>query len=400
MIKKQETMTMTRPLEGLFVLDLSQLLPGGLCTQILGDLGARVVKVEPPGSGDGFRLAPPLVNGMGSYFAILNGNKEGMTLNLKTPRGREILSKLARRADVLVESANPGVMASLGLDYEEVKKTNERIVYCSLTGFGQEGPYRNRPAHDLDFLALSGVLDLIGTDGGPPAMPAVQVAGTGAGLTAALGILAALMAREKTGRGQWLDMAVLDSLTPFLGLVMSQFMAGLPGIERGKTLVGGGYAFYNVYETRDGKYIALGCLEEKFWQGFCRAVGREDLAREHMVPSPRREEIIAEVRALMKERTRDAWLGLFENHRICFSPVHTLEEALDDPQVRFRNLWSRLESPGGEPFPQQAPLVRLSGDGPNTRSAPPQLGEHTEKILAELGYGAGEIARFYREGIV
>ena len=149
---------MKKPLEGLFVLDLSQLLPGGLCTQMLGDLGARVVKVENPGTGDGFRYAPPLVNGMGSYFAILNGNKEGMTLNLKHPRGREILMTLAERADVLIESANPGVMEALGLDYEKVRKINERIVYCSLTGFGQEGPYRNRPAHDLDFLALSGVL--------------------------------------------------------------------------------------------------------------------------------------------------------------------------------------------------------------------------------------------------
>jgi len=391
---------MNLPLEGFLVLDLSQRLPGSLCTQILADLGAEVIKIESPGGGDGFRWTPPLIKTYGSFFHVLNRNKRGMTLDLKRPAGRDVLLRLAAKADVLLESFRPGWMKETGLGYDDLKTSNPRLVYCSLTGFGQDGPYRDRPAHDIDFLAVSGILSLIGEKGGRPVLPAVQFAGAGGGLSAAMGILAALLGREKSGRGEYIDMALLDGLAPFLGLVMSQYMTDGKLPERGDTLVGGGYAFYNVYETRDGKFIVLGCLEEKFWEVFCKAIHREDLIGEQFAPAPRRHEIIEELRAVFLEKTREEWLEYLGRHEICFSPVNSLEEALSDPQIEKRSLWFRGSHPSDGEIPQQAFPVRFSGDRPGWRSHPPELGEHTEDILREIGYSDREISELAALGII
>lgn len=385
---------MTLPLEGFKVLDLSQRLPGSLCTQLLADLGAEVIKIENPGAGDSFRWTPPLVKTTGSFFHVLNRNKKGMTLDLKQPAGRAILMKLAARADVLLESFRPGWMTEIGLGYDALKEKNPRLVYCSLTGFGQNGPYRDRPAHDIDILAISGILGLIGEKGGRPAMPAVQFGGTGSSLHAALAILAALLGRETSGRGQYVDAAILDGLTPFLSMVMSQYLTDGRLPERGDTLVGGGYAFYNVYETRDGSFIALGCLEEKFWGGFCQAVGREDLVQDQLAPPPRRDEIVEEVRAIFLEKTREEWLKILGRYETCFAPVHSLEEALRDPQIEHRMLWFKGDHPVDGEIPQQAFPVKFSDSRPGWRFPPPVMGEHTADILRDMGYSDGEIAEF------
>lgn len=391
---------MSLPLEGFVVLDLSQRLPGSLCTQVLADLGAEVIKIENPGGGDGFRSTPPIIKTTGSFFHILNRNKRSMTIDLKQPAGRDVFLKLAARADVLLESFRPGFMQDIGLGYDDLKALNPQLVYCSLTGFGQDGPYRDRPAHDIDFLALSGILDLIGERGGRPVLPAVQFAGAGGGLCAALGILAALLGRGKRGLGEYLDVALLDGLTPFLGLVMSQYMTAGQSPERGDTLVGGGYAFYNVYETRDGKCIVLGCLEEKFWNLFCRTVHREDLIGEQFAPAPRRREIIEELRTLFREKTRDEWIEHLGGLEICFSPVNSLEEALKDPQIEKRKLWFKGPHPRDGEVPQQAFPVRFSGRRPGWRSHPPELGEHTKAILRELGYSDRDISKLSQCGII
>ena len=382
------------------ILDLSSLLPGSLCSQILADLGAEVLKIENPNGGDNFRWTPPFINATGSYFHIINRNKKGMTLNLKHEKGKEIFLKLVTDADVVLDSCVPGTMEELGMGYHDLKQINPGIICCSLTGFGQDGPYKNRPAHDIDFLSISGIVDLLGERGGRPIVPAMQFAGAGGSLSAAMGILSALLRRERTGEGQYLDVAILDSLTPFLSLVMSQYMANGIIPKRGESLVGGGYASYNIYETADGKYLSLGCLEEKFWKEFCKAVEREDLIDDQYAPSPRREELIEETRAIFLQKPREEWINLFEQYTICFSPVNSLEEAVCDPQIQHRGLWFSYEHPTDGTIPQQRFPVKYSEDQPGVRCHPPGLGEHTREILRQVGYTDGEIEYFYKRGVV
>ena len=382
------------------ILDLSSLLPGSLCSQILADLGAEVLKIENPNGGDNFRWTPPLIKTTGSYFHIINRNKKGMTLNLKHEKGKEIFLKLLTDADVVLDSCVPGTMEELGMGYHDLKQINPGIICCSLTGFGQDGPYKNRPAHDIDFLSISGIVDLLGERGGRPIVPAMQFAGAGGSLSAAMGILSALLRRERTGEGQYLDVAILDSLTPFLSLVMSQYMANGIIPKRGESLVGGGYASYNIYETADGKYLSLGCLEEKFWKEFCKAVEREDLIDDQYAPSPRREELIEETRSIFLQKPREEWINLFEQYTICCSPVNSLEEVVRDPQIQHRGLWFSYEHPTDGTIPQQRFPVKYSEDQPGVRCHPPGLGEHTREILRQVGYTDGEIEDFYKRGVV
>ena len=392
---------MALPLEGIRVLDLSQLLPGSLCTQILADLGADVLKIENTKGGDGFRWTPPLVKTLGSFFHVTNRNKRGMKLNLREPAGREIFLKLVPEADVLLDNFRPGGMKRMGLGYDDLKQINPRLIYCSLTGFGQDGPYRDRAAHDLNFLSISGILDLLGEKGGRPIVPAIQIAGAGGGsLNAALGILAALIRRERTGAGQYLDVAILDGLAPFLALTMSQYLADGQLTRRGESLVGGGYAFYNVYETADGKFLALGALEEKFWVEFCKAVGREDLIAEQFAPAPRQDELIEEVRAIIRQKTRQEWVDLLSQYDTCFSPVNNLEEALQDPQIQHRGLWFKGQHPVDGEIGQMAFPIKFSADQPGWRMPPPSYGENTEEILKDLGYSDEEIADLGARGII
>ena len=379
------------------ILDLSSLLPGSLCSQILADLGAEVLKIENPNGGDNFRWTPPLIKTTGSYFHIINRNKKGMTLNLKHEKGKEIFLKLVPDADVVLDSCVPGTMEELGLGYHDLKKINPGIICCS---FGQDGPYKNRPAHDIDFLSISGIVDLLGERGGRPIVPAMQFAGAGGSLSAAMGILSALLRRERTGEGQYLDVAILDSLTPFLSLVMSQYMANGIIPKRGESLVGGGYASYNIYETADGKYLSLGCMEEKFWKEFCKAVEREDLIDDQYAPSPRREELIEETRSIFLQKPREEWINLFEQYTICCSPVNSLEEVVRDPQIQHRGLWFSYEHPTDGTIPQQRFPVKYSEDQPGVRCHPPGLGEHTREILRQVGYTDGEIEDFYKRGVV
>jgi crotonobetainyl-CoA:carnitine CoA-transferase CaiB-like acyl-CoA transferase len=391
---------MSLPLAGIRVLDLSSLLPGGLCTQMLADMGADVLKIENPNEGDAFRKAPPLVKTMGSYFHMINRNKRAMTLNLRDPEGMNIFLKMVAETDVLLDTFRPGTLQKLGLTYDDLKKINPRLIHCSLTGFGQDGPYRDCAAHDVNFLGLSGILDLLGEKGGKPIIPGVQFAGAGGSLNAAMGILAALLGRERTGKGQYIDAALLDGLTPFLGLVVSTYITTGQVPARGETLVGGGYAFYQIYETADQKYIALGCLEEKFWMEFCRAIEREDMIPDQFATGAEQKRLIDEVQQIIREKTLTEWMALLSRYDTCFSPVHTLEEALNDPHIRHRGLWFKAHHPVDGEIGQQGFSLKFSEGQPGWRTPPPSYGEHTREVLLEMGYDDSIIDNLAIRGII
>lgn len=392
---------MPLPLKGYRVLDLSAVFPGSLCTMILADLGAEVIKIESPAGGEPGRAIPPLVKKTSVLFHMINRNKKSVTLDVRNPRGRKIMLRLVEHADVFVENTRPGNLSKIGLGYEDLSRINPRIIYCSITGFGQEGPYRDIPAHDINFLALSGILGLIGEKGRAPAIPDVQIAGAGAGgMNAAMGILAALLRRERTGKGQYIDAAILDGLVPYLTLSMCQFMHNGKQPQRGESLVGGGYAFWNVYRTKDGRYISLGCWEKKYWENFCRAVNREDLAGEQHAPPPRQDEVIGEVRAIFLERTKDEWIEALDPRDICYAPVNSLQEALEHPQIRHRGLWFKGKHPEDGEIPQPGFPLKFNEDQPGWRTPPPGLGEHNPQILDELGIGEGELLELKTAGII
>jgi crotonobetainyl-CoA:carnitine CoA-transferase CaiB-like acyl-CoA transferase len=391
---------MALPLEGFRVLDLSAAFPGSLCSRILADLGAEVLKIENPDGGDASRIHPPIVKKMGVFFHAINRNKKSVTLDVRKPRGREILHMLVERADVLVENTRPGNLGRIGLGYDDLVKINPRIVYCSISGFGQDGPYRDFPIHDINILALSGIMDLIGEKGRAPAVPDTQFGGAAGAMNAALGILSALLHREKTGKGQYIDVSILDGMIPYMTLSMCQYMHDGKLPRRGETLLGGGCACWNVYRTKDDRYISLGCWERKYWENFCRAVNREDLAREQFSPPPRQDEIIGEVRSIFMTKTRDEWLEALDPRDICYAPVNSLEEAFEHPQIRHRGLWFKGKHPEDGEIPQPGFPLKFNEDQPGWRTPPPGLGEHNRQILDELGIGEGELQELKTAGII
>ena len=388
------------PLEGLKVLDLTRLLPGPLCTMIMGDYGATVLKVEDVHFGDPTRAVGEPVNGDGSFFWQLNRNKKSISLNLKTESGKKIMRQLAAKSDLLVEGFRPGVMDRLGLGYGELSPLNPRLIYGSISGYGQEGPYRERAGHDLNYTALAGLLDLSAAPGGAPVMPAVQISDTGAGSLAALsGIFMALYARERSGRGCHVDISMTRGLLPWLVYAASALHGGAPPPRRGRDQLTGGYGCYNVYETADNRYMSLGALEPLFWQNFCSAVEKPGWLKLQYDPAAQ-EELILEIRALFREKTRDQWVELFKKHDACCEPVLDLEEAAEHPLARDQRYWIESERPGYPPLKQPGFPLLFSRSAGEIRLPPPRLGEHTAEILASLGYSKVDLIKLAEEGAI
>jgi crotonobetainyl-CoA:carnitine CoA-transferase CaiB-like acyl-CoA transferase len=374
-------------LEGIRVLDLSRLLPGGFCSLLLADFGADVIKVEDTGMGDYIRWWPPYYEGThdtakSALFLSLNRNKRSIQIDLKTEEGREALLRLVRDADVLLESFRPGVMDRLGVGYERLREQNPGLVYCAITGYGQDGPLRDRAGHDMNYLGLVGLLGLTGERGGAPVQAAGQIADLGGGaLMAAFGILAALRERDRSGEGQLVDASMADGALSWLAMVAARYFAEEIPPQRGELELAGGLICYRPYRVADG-WVSLGALEPKFWQAWCRGVGREDLI-EKQFEGPG-SEAHRDVERIFGARTREEWTAFAAEHDCCLEPVLGLDEALDSDLVRAREMVVEIDQPGAQkPVRVLGVPVKLSRTpGDPHRLPAPALGEHSEEVLA------------------
>ena len=391
---------MPQALDGIRVLDLSRMLPGPYCSMMLGDLGAEVIKIEEPKIGDPTRHTRPLVDGKSAAFAQVNRNKKSIAIDLKKPEGRNLFLKLASTADCILEQFRPGVVDRLGVGYKTVSEINPRAVYCSLTGFGQDGPHRDRSGHDLNYLALSGVLGLTTDQRGKPVIPGVQLADLAGGMIAGFAILAALLARERTGRGQYVDVSMFDVMVSMLPVPAAHHFAGKTIPVGGKYVLSGAYPFYNVYETSDGKYMTLGALEPKFWANFCLKVGREDLIARQFDESEHRDDLFQQVRTIFESRSQNEWIELMREADCCCEPVLSMTEAFSHAQTRARELIRETGRDTSSVTDQLGFSYKLSDTPPRETRPAPALGENTDELLAAIGISNDELIRLKEAGVI
>ncbi|MCL0075397.1 CoA transferase [Dehalococcoidia bacterium] len=394
-------------LEGIKVIDLTRLAPGPYCTMILADLGADVIKVEEPGPPTGRRAeqggqAPEmnLLIDQGSPFNVLNRNKRSIGLNLKHEDAREAFYKLAETTDVVVEEFRPGVSKRLGIDYQTLSGINPKIICCAITGYGQDGPYRDLAGHDINYISTAGALGAIGEKGGKPAIP-LNLLGdfAGGGMQGAIGILAALMARERTGRGQFVDIAMTDGVVAMLSSALSGYFLTGEVPERGATFLSGSFPQYNTYRCGDGKYLSLGSLEPWFFANLCRAVGREDLIP-HAWNESHHQEIFDHLTGVFQTRSRDEWVDILRQTDICVAPVYQFDEVERDPHLIHRQMIVEVEHPEVGKVKQTGISIKLSETPGRIRRPPPRKCQHTDEVLGGLGYSVPEIERLRREGAV
>lgn len=365
------------------ILDLTRLLPGGYATQLLCDMGAEVIKIEEPRVGDYFRDIEPMAdNDMGAYYNSINVGKRSMTLDLKSDKGKQILYEMVAEADVVFEQFRPGVADQLDIDYETLREYNEQLVYCSLTGYGQDGPYSDRAGHDLNYLGFAGLLDMNrSSEEHAPAQPGIPLGDMSGGLVSAFMIVAALLDRELNEQGTYIDISVLDAL-----LSLSQLSSALAFLGQdprpGETFISGQFPSYAIYETKDGRHVTLAAFEPKFWERFCELVGKEELIDHHMSPDPEiRETVTAELREVFAMRTANEWEEELGAEDTMFGLIHTPAEVTEDPQVRAREMIHE----GDGPLPRFAFPGKISSGVPVADGPIPDKGEHTSEVLKEFG---------------
>lgn len=378
---------MVLPLEGIRILDSAHQYPGPYCSMLLADMGAEVLKIERPGIGDPARIAP-------QFFRSLNRNKRSLTLDLKADAAKEVLHRLVKQYDVFTEGFRPGVASRLGIDYESLSRINSRLVYCSISGYGQEGPYRDLPGHDLNYQAMAGMLECFKDKDGNYVAPGVAIGDLSSGMFAALGIMAALMAREKTGQGQYVDVSMTDGLLSWMATYIGSFPA-MAQVARGD-------AGYGIFTAGDGNPFTIGIAHEDwFWDRLCAAVGLEDYrGLGAMERRQRRAELVEAMQAIFGRKAREEWVKILTDADVPVFPVLTLTEVPEDPHVRYRQMIQEITLSSGERIKQVSFPVRLSAMPREIRLPPPELGEHTSEILKDLGYTKAELENLRQQGIV
>ena len=394
-----------KALEGIRVLDLTRALAGPFCTLMLGDYGADVIKIEIPGSGDDTRhWGPPFIGDESAYFLSINRNKRSLTLNFKEEKAREIFLKLVEDSDVVVENFTPGVMGRFGLEYETVKQANPGIIYCSISGFGQDGPYQSRPAYDQIMQGISGLMSITGDPEGEPEKIGVAVTDIGAGMWAAFAVMSALYRREQDGEGQYIDISMLDAQVAWLTYQAGYYFAyGRPPQRLGKahpTLVP-----YQAFMAKDGKYFNVAVGSERLWERFCQAVQREDL-KDHpdYATNGVRVENRTTLAPLLQEYflTRDAddWVVDLQAHSVPAGPINDLADVFSDPQVLHRDMFLEIPHPTLTSIKQTGLPIKFSRTPGGLDQHPPLLGEHNQAILQALGYSEAEIQDLAEKSVI
>jgi crotonobetainyl-CoA:carnitine CoA-transferase CaiB-like acyl-CoA transferase len=388
------------PLEGIRVLDLTERLPGPAATFLLANFGAEVIKVEPPDFGDPARLTPPLIHDVGAVFTLLHRGKKSVALNIKDRRGKSAFLKLAATADVLLEGMRPGEMKKLGLDYEKLSRLNKGLVYASITGYGQDGPYSKLSSQDINYLSVGGLLELLGNPDGAPLIPAVQLGDlAGGALPAVIGILMALRARDRTKLGQFVDVSMLDGVIGLVAAPLANYTASRRAPLRGKERLFGRYACYNVYAARNGRWISVGAFEPKHWATLCKEVERPDLIEDQFAEGDRQRVIIAELTRIFQRKEAHEWFEIFRNKDACVTIVQSISEVVLDLHLQSRGTIVSVEHPKGGTYDQLGVYPKLSHTPGRLGPPPPELGQHTRETLLTAGLAAKELDRLKKAGI-
>ena len=391
---------MPAPLEGLLVLDFTRLLPGPFATQLLCNLGADVIKVEDPGMGDYMRTVPPSIQGVSYAYLMVNRGKRSLSVDLKTKEGREILYKLVPKADILMEQFRPHVMKELGMDYPTLVKRNRKLIYCSFSGYGQTGPAKDVPGHDITFEAHAGILGVSGDPDGRPAIPGVPMADLASGFNAAMCVLAALRTRDQTGKGEFIDVSIFDTAVSLMVLNLARYLATGEEPVAGETLLTGTFPFYNLYEAADGGWLAVAVVEPKFWEAMCDVLELPELKDAQFADEREKARVVTILRSRFRSKGKAEWEALFAKANLPIVGVKTVAELVKDPQVRARELLPVVDVPGLWKMPVIGHPAKHSVSKTRNPARAPAKGEDTEAILRSLGYTSKQIGALARKGII